>query len=78
MRYKNYLKNFMDLFCVGGCNCHGVVLTDGFGISISSYKFTVRALVSLVSCTVSKIVSQINVGFAVRLVCVYKFCCIIC
>ena len=55
--YKNYLKNFVDLVCVGGCNCHGVVLTDGFGISIRVYKFTVRALVSLVSCSVSKIKS---------------------
>jgi hypothetical protein len=75
MRYKNYLKNFMDLVCVGGCNCHGVLLTDGFGISIRTYKFTVGALVSSVSCSVSRIVSQINMGFAVCLVCVYKFCC---
>ena len=48
---------------------------DGFGIGIRTYIFTARALVSLVSCSVSKIVSQINVGFAVCLVCVYKFCC---
>jgi len=75
MRYKNCLKNFMDLVCVGGCNCHEVVLTDGFGISIiRAYKFTIRALVSLVSCSVSKILSHINVGSAVSLVCVCKFC----
>jgi hypothetical protein len=35
-------------------NCHGVVLTNGFGISIRTYKFTVRALVSIVSYSVSK------------------------
>jgi hypothetical protein len=78
MKYKNYVKNFMDLVCVGGYNCHGVVLTDDFGVSIRTYKFTVRALVSLVIYSVSKIVRQIDVGFTVCLVCVYKFCCSIC
>ena len=72
------MKNFMNLVYVVGCNCHGVELTDGFSVSIRTYKFTVTASFSSVCCCVSKIVSQIDVGFAICLVCVYKFCLSIC
>lgn len=72
------MKNFMGLVCVGGRNCRRVVLTDGYGISIRTYKFTVRDSGSLVCSSVSNIVSQIDVGFAICLICVYKFCCSIC